>query len=244
MTPTTRLRVGVASDQALVAESIRAALGSRGLDTLGVSWPGTRRPEAYVTPLQAARLGGGLGAALMIVELDRAGRLRAASRLLRIRIPWVVLADATTTPIWGALLELGAAVVAPSSITLDEAGALLTRAATGEELTTEAERQQSVAEWHTLSSAREQAENRVASMTPREREVLGLLWAGDSVRGIAARLEVSEATVRSQVKTVLRKLEVNSQLAAVAVLDSMRRGWPSALEAGSLHDRQHFTSSA
>jgi hypothetical protein len=37
-----------------------------------------------------------------------------------------------------------------------------------------------------------------------------------AVRAIAEDSEVTESTVRGQVKAILRKLEVNSQLAAVA----------------------------
>jgi DNA-binding CsgD family transcriptional regulator len=61
---------------------------------------------------------------------------------------------------------------------------------------------------------------RMQSLTPRERTVLRLLYAGDGVRSISDMLDVSEATVRSHVKAVLQKLKVNSQLAAVAAL-----GW-------------------
>ena len=50
-------------------------------------------------------------------------------------------------------------------------------------------------------------------------DVLRLLYPGDTVRSISDRLDVSESTVRSHVKSVLHKLAVPSQLAAVATLD-------------------------
>jgi DNA-binding CsgD family transcriptional regulator len=62
---------------------------------------------------------------------------------------------------------------------------------------------------------------RAGSLTPREREVLLLLYSGEPVSRIAALFDVSPATVRSQVKSVLRKLEVNSQLAAVAAVRAL-----------------------
>jgi DNA-binding CsgD family transcriptional regulator len=65
---------------------------------------------------------------------------------------------------------------------------------------------------------------RMRSLTPRERTVLRLLYAGDNVRSIALLLDVSEATVRSQVKSVLRKLDVNSQLAAIAAFRRLQDG--------------------
>ena len=46
---------------------------------------------------------------------------------------------------------------------------------------------------------------------------------GRAVRQIAERGVVSEATVRTQVKSILAKLEVSSQLAAVGMANEM--GW-------------------
>jgi two-component system, NarL family, nitrate/nitrite response regulator NarL len=60
-------------------------------------------------------------------------------------------------------------------------------------------------------------------LTPREREVLDLLIDGCSAEAIAARSYVSVATVRTQIRGVLTKLGVNSQLSAVAF--ATRCGW-------------------
>ena len=68
---------------------------------------------------------------------------------------------------------------------------------------------------------REEIGRRVGSLTPREHEVLTLLHAGEPVAQIAQLLGVSPATVRTQVKAVLRKLQVNSQLGAVAALGDL-----------------------
>jgi DNA-binding NarL/FixJ family response regulator len=55
----------------------------------------------------------------------------------------------------------------------------------------------------------------VAELTPREREVLELLGAGEGAKEIATRLGVSVATVRTHIRHILRKLGVHTQLAAV-----------------------------
>ena len=60
-------------------------------------------------------------------------------------------------------------------------------------------------------------------LTPRERSVLGCLAEGLSADEIATTHYVSLATVRSQVRAVLQKLGVRSQLAAVAMVN--RAGW-------------------
>jgi len=55
-----------------------------------------------------------------------------------------------------------------------------------------------------------------AQITDREREVLGLLADGRSVRQIARQLVISEHTARGHVKKLLAKLDAHSQLEAVA----------------------------
>ncbi len=57
-------------------------------------------------------------------------------------------------------------------------------------------------------------------LTSSERRVLYFLTAGRSAQEIADDLVVSLATVRSHIRSVLRKLGVRSQLAAVAVANS------------------------
>jgi DNA-binding NarL/FixJ family response regulator len=60
-------------------------------------------------------------------------------------------------------------------------------------------------------------------MTRREAEVLGQLMAGKQVSEIARLRFVSESTVRTQVKSILAKLGVNSQLTAVGLAHKL--GW-------------------
>ncbi len=56
-----------------------------------------------------------------------------------------------------------------------------------------------------------------AGLSSRQREVLALLAEGVQARAIAARLGLSEATVRNHIRLILRKLGCHSQLEAVAV---------------------------
>ncbi len=56
-----------------------------------------------------------------------------------------------------------------------------------------------------------------ADLTPREREVLGLLAEGLGNAAIAARLHVSVNTVRNHVANLLAKLGVHSKLEALSV---------------------------
>lgn len=61
-------------------------------------------------------------------------------------------------------------------------------------------------------------------LTARESDVLRGLVEGRSVEELAAEAFVSIATVRSQVRAILRKLGVTSQLSAVGL--ARRAGWP------------------
>ena len=60
-------------------------------------------------------------------------------------------------------------------------------------------------------------------LTSREQQVLSGLMEGKSAEKIAEDAFVSLATVRSQIRAILLKLDVNSQLAAVAL--ARKNGW-------------------
>jgi two-component system, NarL family, nitrate/nitrite response regulator NarL len=57
----------------------------------------------------------------------------------------------------------------------------------------------------------------ISQLTPREREVLGLLVEGADGRTIAARLGISRNTVRTHVQSILTKLQVHSRLEAATL---------------------------
>lgn len=61
------------------------------------------------------------------------------------------------------------------------------------------------------------------ALTPREQETLAELADGATVSEIAGRWVVSETTVRSHVRAILMKLDVQSQLQAVVM--AVRHGW-------------------
>jgi len=66
--------------------------------------------------------------------------------------------------------------------------------------------------------------DRIAQLTPREREVMELLAVGDSSKAIASALSISVRTVESHRRTVLRKMRVSSavQLARAVARLQMR----------------------
>jgi len=91
-------------------------------------------------------------------------------------------------------------------------------AAAGEPVMTDAEHQ----EWltrHAGHQARErELSQRLGRLTAREREVLEMLAGGHRTAKIAEHFVVSITTVRTHVRSLLAKLEVNSQLEAAALV--------------------------
>jgi DNA-binding NarL/FixJ family response regulator len=67
-----------------------------------------------------------------------------------------------------------------------------------------------------LSEDEQQAALLASQLTVREREVLALLGSGAYTREIAARLHISNNTVRSHVQSILMKLNLHSRLEAIA----------------------------
>ena len=107
----------------------------------------------------------------------------------------------------------------PFDVLLDTAA----RAAAGEPVFPNTERESLLAELRHHRARVRGAREKYDRLTPRERQVLEALCAGESVTSIAAGWVVSVPTVRTQVRAVLQKLEVGSQLEAVA--QAHRCGW-------------------
>jgi len=66
-------------------------------------------------------------------------------------------------------------------------------------------------------------EERLASLTKQERDLLELMMAGQGIPEVAQLRTVAEATVRAQSRSMFKKLKVSSQLQAVAA--ARAHGW-------------------
>jgi two-component system, NarL family, response regulator DevR len=76
---------------------------------------------------------------------------------------------------------------------------------------------------------RERGEELLASLTPREKEVLTLMIGGADNMAMADALHISYATVRTHVRSILSKLNAHSQLDAVAKARQMGFGVPDPI---------------
>jgi DNA-binding NarL/FixJ family response regulator len=117
----------------------------------------------------------------------------------------------------GAALAAGAAAWVSKTAPLPTLLRAVRELLAGREIMTSGRRRQLV-ELHLARSAeRRQLTDKLDRLTQREREVLAQLAAGQRAQAVAEHFVVSLATVRTQIRAVLTKLEVGSQLEAVAL---------------------------
>lgn len=209
-------RVVVAARLQLIAQAVGAALRGRGVTAEPLSWDQVVR-----------RTGRELGPGDVVVLLDDLTSVQDVEATRELvsgtRARCVVLTSRPAGPAWGALLEAGAATVLTSDCSLEEMDAVVHRVAAAEPVMDEDQRAGLVAAWEEWRAEDERLRGRIALLSPREQQILALLSEGSRVVDIVDTLGVAETTVRSQIKSMRRKLGVDSQLGAVAVLH--RLGW-------------------
>jgi two-component system, NarL family, nitrate/nitrite response regulator NarL len=135
----------------------------------------------------------------------------------------VVVTGSTDRSRWGRAVLHGARTVLSKRGPLQDITATVRRIHLGLPVLLPDERTELVAEWHRHRDELAGARRRLESLSARESQILAHLMKGRAVREIAGLSVVSEATVRTQVKAILAKLQVSSQLAAVGV--AHEAGW-------------------
>ncbi|GAB3202997.1 hypothetical protein GCM10027261_43220 [Geodermatophilus arenarius] len=212
-------------DHALFAAAVRVGLRAAGIPaervhpTTAAAVVAACAAAAPATVLLDLRLGTDPDG-LPIDGLDLVAPVTAGG--CRVVVVTGEVGDAT----WGAALERGAVTVVAKDTDLDDLVAVVTAVRAGERVLGEGRRQDLLA---AARRARAEETARLApfrSLTPREDEVLRALAAGTPAAAIATAAHVSEATVRTQIRAVLAKLAVSSQLQAVAL--ARRAGWLDA----------------
>jgi DNA-binding NarL/FixJ family response regulator len=222
------MKVVIVDDHPLLAYGLKHELENRGVTT-GVIVPGSkdapgaetrngfadRNLVAHIVSLQPD---------LVLVDLDLpidnggAGLVAVLAPDIRV----AVLTGSQDHLAWSQCLESGARVVLSKSEPLDR---LLDeiQAAMHDHPVKPHQRQQLQAECIDLRRAERERLSGFDQLSAREAAVLDGLVAGLSAADIAERDCVSVETVRSQIKSVLQKLQVHTQLAAVA--RAFAAGW-------------------
>lgn len=213
--------VVLVEDHRLFAETMELALGREGYDVRRVEVPsGPTSPGAFLASILRHR------PRVVLLDLDL-GRFGDGTRLVEplthSGVDVVVVTASPEPARWGDAVRCGARKVISKSQPLRDILAAVRRILAGLPVMDREEREELVDEWTRRRHEHQGLHDRLALLTAREREVLGHLMQGRAVREIAGLGVVSEATVRTQVKSILAKLEVSSQLAAVGL--AHRLGW-------------------
>ena len=222
MPPATRdRRVLVVEDHALFAESLTLVFGAEGYDV-------QRLVPAAGDEAAGRLLGAAVRARADVVMLDLdLGRYGDGGSLVRpltrAGSKVIVVTGNADRALWGGCLLQGARAVFAKHRPLSELLEVVRRVAAREPVLSSEEFHSLTALWFERRAEDEQLRQRLAMLTPREREVLGELMAGHTIREVAARGVVSEATVRTQVRSILGKLRVSTQIGAVGL--AHRVGW-------------------
>jgi len=123
----------------------------------------------------------------------------------------------------GKALAAGALAGIPKSAALAVLVTAVRRAAQGLEVMHPERRRQFIEAYLRRQERGRVLGRRLASLTERERAVLDRLAKGQRAQSIADEFVVSVTTVRTQIRAILGKLGVGSQLEAVVLLNEFQR---------------------
>jgi DNA-binding NarL/FixJ family response regulator len=220
--PRRDFRIVVVDDHALFSDALELTLGIEGYDVRSVPLPETGLP---MPELLARILGQAPRLVLLDLDLGPSGDgVELVTPLAAAGVDVVVLTAAVDRGRWGEAIRSGARKVLSKGAPLGESLGVVRRLYQGLAVTTAHEREQLIRHHQEARARQQERRRRLGLLTARESQVLGRLMEGLTVREIAAASTVSEATVRTQVKAVLAKLEVCSQVAAVGL--ARQAGWP------------------
>lgn len=214
-------RVVVVEDHHLFAQAMQIALTVEGYDVRRVTPPANpAAPGALVTAVAKHQ------PLVVLLDLDLGGfgdAVRVVEPITQTGAHVVVVTGSDDRARWGGAVRAGARTVLSKAQPLDDVIATVRRIRNGLPVMDRREREELVGAWTQTRLEREGVRTRLDQLTIRESIVLGHLMKGRAVRQIATASAVSEATVRTQVKSILSKLEVSSQLAAVGLAHEI--GW-------------------
>ncbi len=216
--PRSAVSVLVVEDHELLAETLRVALGSEGLRTELVA---PASAQSVIAAVAQARPD------LVLLDLDLGPPVRDGTvlvdRIVALGSTVLVVTGVTDRARVAAAVEAGAVGYLLKSAPFDRLLTVVREALAGRPVLGDAER------FELLALLRRRRDGERASrapfdrLSPREQQVLRELADGHSVEQIARRWVVSQSTVRTQVRGILTKLDVSTQLAAVAL--ARTTGW-------------------
>jgi len=218
--PTPEPTVLIVDDHDLVGTSLAYNLSAEGLDA-------RRAASVDVTGVLAEAATSPVGLALLDLDLgrDRSGRrfdgVDLVGPLTERGWRCIVLSSTVDRTRIGAALAAGALAAVPKQAPFPLLVGKMRAALAGLPVMSQESRQRLIDSHLVRDAERRQIAEKLERLTRREREVLAELARGHRAQAVADQYVVSLATVRTQIRSVLGKLEVGSQLEAVALY---RRG--------------------
>ena len=230
-------RVLVVAEHTLLSAGLRVALAERGWDA--ETTDGT--DQCHVIE-RAQRIKP--HCVLLEVHLGRAAGdgVELISELVSTGAQVVVLTAERRRKVLAEWLEAGAAGWIQKHADLDEVDSTLSRIVTGETIIGRTEYSELLEHLRVERIKVIRARAQFERLTPREALVLAALADGLTADEIAQQHYVAITTVRSQIRAVLQKLDVRSQLAAVAIADTHRSLLPSDPSSDRDRRRSHHVS--
>lgn len=214
----TRPHILLLEDHSVVAFTLEAALHAQGMHIV------VPPPGSVESTLAASRAA---APDVILLDLDLGGAIGDARRilpdLLEITKRIILFTGSMDWIRIGACVEMGAIDFVIKSEPFATLMAAISEAVAGGTRLRQAQRQRLLDELHRHERTEQEKRAPLDRLTARERCVLAALMEGKQAEAIAADSGVSEATVRSQIRGILTKLGVASQLAAVAA--AHRIGW-------------------
>jgi DNA-binding NarL/FixJ family response regulator len=211
-------RVLIVDDHLLIAVGLQLALSARGWNVETTAGPTAAAVIDHARRLQPRsvlldiELGAGVGSGIDLIK-----PLRSTGASV------VMLTAQTRRTVLAACLEQGAAGWISKNAFVDDVVARLHDVLEGRPLVSGNTRAAMIDELHLERADLRRALSPFDRLTARERDVLAALVDGLTAEEIAEAQFVSLTTVRSQIRGILQKLGVRSQLAAVACAN--RVGW-------------------
>ncbi|GAB3858967.1 hypothetical protein GCM10028801_19650 [Nocardioides maradonensis] len=204
----------VASSQRLVRDTLSAALRSAGFITTTTAVP-TGTAQVHATRRRIAQIAPEVG--LLAADVYSAADLREAAAVVTLlELDWLLLTSTRRSAAWGALIEAGVHDVLGAATDLEGLSRALRQLASGRPPVPAHDHEEALRPWQDGPEDRRMLARRIEGLSPREMEILVDLHRGDSPKTIATRAGVSEGTVRTQVRSLMHKLAVRSQIQAVA----------------------------